>query len=437
MNGYVIFSIIVVLWIIVVYFLHKRGILGKYNMTASGPFIMWKTQKGREFIERVSCYARLWRRFGDAAIWVCAVTMILFTLMLLWTATLVSRIPGESAPTPEMLIGIPGINPLIPVWYGIVSLAISIVIHELMHGILARSSETKIPVKSLGVLLFILPIGAFVEPDEDNLKAMPRRQRARLFAAGPAVNILLALLFAFIFSGLMMSNVSVAREGVGITDVVEGSPAAVAGLQPGMIIVAMDSTQITSAQGFHDFMMDTKPGQVVNVTTYYRGSVESREITLEVGDEGRGRLGVYSINVSVGPYRPFDSPEEFGGYERALLTYISLPFQRLSPIQEPLTDFYTVEGPWASVPAPAFWILANLVYWLFWLNLMLGATNSLPAIPLDGGYIFKDGVESLVTRFRAGMKKEEVERTVKSITYAVALAILALVLWQLIGPRIF
>ena len=75
-------------------------------------------------------------------------------------------------------------------------------------------------------------------------------------------------------------------------------------------------------------------------------------------------------------------------------------------------------------------------YWLFWLNLMLGATNALPAVPLDGGYIFKDGIESLVSRFRKGMPVEARDRIVRGLSYTFAFLILALVLWQLIGPRI-
>jgi len=88
------------------------------------------------------------------------------------------------------------------------------------------------------------------------------------------------------------------------------------------------------------------------------------------------------------------------------------------------------------MPAPLFWILVNALYWLFWLNLMLGATNALPAVPLDGGYIFKDGIESLVSRLRKGITVEARDRIVRGLSYTFAFLILALVLWQLIGPRI-
>ena len=101
-----------------------------------------------------------------------------------------------------------------------------------------------------------------------------------------------------------------------------------------------------------------------------------------------------------------------------------------------MTRFYQVQGPAAWMPAPLFWILVNALYWLFWLNLMLGATNALPAVPLDGGYIFKDGIESLVSSLRKGITVEARDRIVRGLSYTFAFLILALVLWQLIGPRI-
>src|SRR2546426_112612 len=93
-------------------------------------------------------------------------------------------------------------------------------------------------------------------------------------------------------------------------------------------------------------------------------------------------------------------------------------------------------GPWSAVPAPVFYLIANALYWLFWLNLMLGATNALPAVPLDGGFVFKDGLDALITRFRGGLPVERRDRIVRTVSYAFALLILALILWQFIRPRL-
>ncbi|HHO57275.1 MAG TPA: hypothetical protein ENJ70_01835 [Thermoplasmatales archaeon] len=49
----------------------------------------------------------------------------------------------------------------------------------------------------------------------------------------------------------------------------------------------------------------------------------------------------------------------------------------------------------------------NLLYWIFWLNFAVGTFNALPAMPLDGGYIFRDGVNYLFSLFPRTRKKAD------------------------------
>src|SRR6266550_1449711 len=364
----------IVLWSFVLYALQRRGLLEPRGLQPSpppaGPFLMWKTVRGRQWIDRLARPARFWRFFGDLAIVLVGITMVGTTLLLLWEATLVqsSAVRGNP-PSPELLLGLPGINPIIPLGYGIFGLAVAIILHEFSHGILARVAKIKI--RSLGLIFLIFPIGAFVEPEEDELRALPRHERARLYAAGPATNMLLAVLFA---------------------------------------VVAFDPT--TSASN-----------------TYH--------VTL-VAEAGTGRplIGIYAIDVSTDYYHPLTNPDRFNGVPGAVLSYISLPFQGRAPIDDPAIRFYRIGGPFAVLPAPLFWILVNTAYWLFWLNVMLGATNALPAVPLDGGYIFKDGIEALLSRVRKGIPTAQRDRIVRGVSMSFAFLILGLVLWQFIGPRI-
>src|SRR2546425_668944 len=334
----------IVLWSLLLYALQKRGLLERRGLSPSpppaGPFLMWKTLRGRQLIDRLARPKRFWRVFGDIAIVLVALTMVGTTILLAWEATLVQNAAiRNNPPSPETLLGLPGINPIIPLGYGILGLAVAIILHEFSHGILSRVANIKI--RSLGLIFLIFPIGAFVEPDEDELRALPRRERGRLYAVGPATNVLLAVPFATLFSTLILTSVAPVHDGVGIR-----------------------------------------------------------------------------------------------GVTRAILAYISLPFSGYSPIDEPATHFYQIQGPAALIPASLFWLFANALYWLFWLNLMLGATNALPAVPLDGGYLFKDGIEGLVSRLRKGIPTEQRDRIVRGVSYTFAFLILGLVLWQLIGPRI-
>src|SRR2546422_5425881 len=235
----------IVLWSLLLHGLQKRGLLDRRALAPSpppaGPFFMWRTLRGRELIDRVARPKRFWRLFGDIAIVLVALTMLGTTALLAWEATLVQNAAiRNTPPSPETLLGLPGINPIIPLGYGILGLAVAIILHEFSHGILSRVAKIKI--RSLGLIFLIFPIGAFVEPDEDELRALPRHERARLYAAGPATNILLAVLFATLFSTLILTSVAPVHDGVGIVGFTPNSPAALAGMQPNTVITSINNT---------------------------------------------------------------------------------------------------------------------------------------------------------------------------------------------------
>jgi membrane-associated protease RseP (regulator of RpoE activity) len=433
---------LIVLWSLGLYALQRRGLLEPRGLHPSpppaGPFLMWKTVRGRALIERLARPTRFWRIFGDLSIVLVAVTMVGTTVLLIWEATLVrSQAIIANPPSPDLLLGLPGINPIIPLGYGIFALAIAIVLHEFSHGILSRVA--RIQIRSLGLIFLIVPIGAFVEPDEEEMRALPRRERGRLFAAGPATNILLAILFALLFSSVMMSAVTPVREGVGILSFTPTSPAREAGMQPYTIIVSVNNTPVRSVEEFQAAMQLVRPDDTIQVLAFDPSTSAVTPYTVTViAEEGTDRplIGIFRIDVSTDYYHPLTNPGRFGGVPGALLTYVSLPFQGRAPIDDPAIRFYRVGGPWAALPAPLFWLLANTVYWLFWLNIMLGLTNALPAVPLDGGYLFKDGIEGFVSRIRKGISAEDRDRIVRGVSYTFAFLILGLVLWQFIGPRL-
>jgi membrane-associated protease RseP (regulator of RpoE activity) len=433
----------VVLWSLLLYGLQRRGVLEPRGLSPSpppaGPFLLWKTVRGRRLIDRIAQPARFWRGFGDLSIVLVALAMVSTTVLLIWEATLVQNSAVRAnPPSPDLLLGLPGINPIIPLGYGIFGLAVAIILHEFSHGILARVAKIKI--RSLGLIFLIVPIGAFVEPEEDELRALPRRERARLYAAGPAVNLLLAILFAVLFSTIMMTSVAPVHDGVGIVRFSDGmSPARDAGLQANTVITELNRTPVHTYAEFRSAIALVKVGQNVSVTTFDPTTSTSTQyhVTL-IAETGTGRpiLGIFAIDTSTEYYHPLTNPARFGGVPGAVLSYISLPFLGRAPIDDPAIRFYRISGPLAALPAPVFWILANTGYWLFWLNAMLGATNALPAVPLDGGFLFRDGIEGLVSRLRKGIPAPQRDRIVRNVSYTFAFLILGLVLWQFIGPRI-
>lgn len=437
----------------------SRALAEKWNLSLFGPFLLWRTRRGRDTIERLARHARALKAYGTISLGLVAFFSALVFSVLLWEAGIVFSIPLEAAPTPQMMIGFPGINPLIPVGYGLLALAGAIIVHELGHALLARSGG--IPIKSVGMVFLVLPMGAFVEPDEEKLKAAPRRVRARMFAAGPASNLFTAAVCAALFSWVFFGAVEpVESGGVVVSGIEPGYPADRAGLKPWSLITEIEGqsvpkVRINSRDDFEAFMRATSTGEVVNIT-FYRGDAPGRA-SVQLADKyefyakryptynnesyrGKGFLGVSTTAMSPSGFasyihRPYGAVSGGVDFLGATVSYVALPISGLSPVPDGLASLYTIKGPMAALPPWLFWGLANLLYWLFWLNLMVGTFNTLPAIPLDGGYIFRDMVHGLLSR-RRGWEKERVEGAVWRVSLGLSLLILVLIIWQVVGPRV-
>lgn len=370
--------------------------------------------------------------------------MVSMTGVLIWVNTKLELL-NRAALEPHMLLGLPGINPIIPLWYGILGLVVAIIIHEFSHGIMARHADVE--VLSLGLTFWIIPMGAFMEPDEEKIMKISPKARTKMFAVGPSSNLLLAGLCALIFSGLIMGAVGPVNDGdgIGITTIVMDSPAH-GNLTAGTIMISFNGTPVNTYEDFSILVQNTTMGQNVTVETYHKdtgpGSVtvtlaNRYDYTDKEEDNGTGYLGVSTQEISTAAFHPFEGADEQGGLMRSMAVYITLPLQRLSPVSESTSVFYEISGFWSNIPEPLFWVIANSFYWVFWLNLMVGLTNALPAVPLDGGYIFKDWFTAIVEKIKPNMDEAKKTKMIDGIVIFLAFFILFLILWQIIGPRIF
>ncbi|MFH1199553.1 MAG: site-2 protease family protein [Candidatus Micrarchaeota archaeon] len=86
---------------------------------------------------------------------------------------------------------IPGVT--IP-WEGIIALFIAVAVHEIAHGILCMVE--KLEVKNSGAVLFgVLPVAAFVEPNEAKMDELHIHQKRRILIAGITSNFFVFILF--------------------------------------------------------------------------------------------------------------------------------------------------------------------------------------------------------------------------------------------------
>jgi membrane-associated protease RseP (regulator of RpoE activity) len=74
------------------------------------------------------------------------------------------------------------------------------------------------------------------------------------------------------------------------------------------------------------------------------------------------------------------------------------------------------------------WVVLQTIFWIFWLNLVLAVTNALPAVPFDGGYLFRDWVGSIVDRTHKNSAPERREAIVNATSRMMSYAMLFILL---------
>ena len=440
-NGWFIAGVVVLAYALLVYVLWRLGWIGRERpLSLFGPALMIKTQRGREYIDRVGRHRRFWSTMGDLAIALAAVVMVAMVVLLLIDAAISLRIQASQAPSVQEALGIPGINPIIPIGYGIVALVVGVVLHELFHGFVARSQ--KIGVKSLGVLWCVVPIGAFVEQDDADMERASRRRRDRVAAAGVLANFLLALLFFVVLSAIVASSVQPNANGVGVVGVVQGYPAQNASIASGDIVTAINNTPTPDYSSLQNALALTHPRQTVPVEFY--SSAGQHLVTTMVtltsapGNTTKAFLGVTLSYLTPGQLKatlvnPFGSgPTPLTG----AVNWLVLPIAGLEPIAGAPQQFFHFSGPLASTDAGWNWIGLNLLYWFTWMNFLLGATNALPLIPLDGGLLVRDYVSAFMARVKKGWDAARLDRFGGSAAVVSSLIVLLLIVWQFVVPRL-
>lgn len=232
--------------------------------------------------------ARLIRAYGLVSVPLAMVSAALFYYV---SATLfIGRYiaPTQAASQEGFVPLIPGVtvglNELI---YILLAVGVAVLVHELSHAVVARS--VGVPIRSAGFLLLAFIPAAFVEPDEEAMKAARVRSKAMIYSAGVAANLALGLTFMYL-AGYLAAHLA---NGVQIISVQPGSPASHAGLQPGMVIVAVNGTPVrTVEQGLRALIRSGAEGSgaaVVTLSVLYQGLL--RNLTV-FKPAGYTRLGI-------------------------------------------------------------------------------------------------------------------------------------------------
>ncbi|MEK6941404.1 MAG: M50 family metallopeptidase [archaeon] len=300
--------------------------------------------------------------------------------------------PGVAPVLPG--VDVPNVPISVPLYAWIPLLAV-VFLHEMMHGIVAR--KEKIGVKSTGILLLgFIPIGGFVEPDEEQLQKSDELKQLRVYAAGVATNIFAFLgTFAFIFAlGLVISTIfgpwalgilgSSVKE-VQINEVREKIPfckkdyssPSFGVLEKGMVVKEVNGQEIKFASDVTAAIAEQRH-QPVKMLVEQNG--KKSEIKMSPNE-----LGLFGFGVKNVPNEGYKPPVEYEIYSFAVT------------------------------------ILFGLLNWFLWFNLFLGMMNYLPFPALDGGRI----APIIFSPYLAflGKSKAETQKLIMKVFFSLILAL--------------
>ena len=468
-------SVFLIYWFLVIIFKNK---LEKRGISSIGPILMIRSKRGLNLLDKLAKHRTFWRRLANIGIPLVFVGMAYMMFLILTMDYILLTTPPAPSPatSPRNILLIPGLNEFVPFLWGLIGLIVTLVVHEFSHAILARVEGVK--VKSLGVILALVPIGGFAEPDEKELIEKTNRiQKLRIYSAGITANFCVALIAFFVFFNLLgflkphvvvvksfnssiaedgdvileinglevknhqdvlkalnsdilhlkirkqngvVKNVTVEKiAGVYIIGVLKGYPAESTGLKAGMVVLSVNGIETPNTAIFTKIMKKTKPNETITLILLENGTI--RNVTLKlVGKNGHGFMGVliggdYLSDMIIGySEQILTNLKSIPRDLRGLLYVTAMPLYFRS--FDGITNYFTPTGFWKDLGDVIFWLL-NAFYWIAWLNFYIGLFNCLPAVPLDGGRVLSETLQSF-------MRVEKAELIVKTLAIFVFLSIL-------------
>jgi membrane-associated protease RseP (regulator of RpoE activity) len=360
--------------------------------------ILIHTPFGLEFFDKVAKWriARFYARFNTylmPAITALAIFLIVGSLMVMFADAQAREGVRGVGPAANLLI--PGFNPYLPITYGLAALVITIIIHEAGHGIVARVHNIR--VDSTGIVLFLgIPVGAFVNIERDELNRATLKQKSAVLTAGPLNNMILAgaclIAMYFVVSTLspLPPDPNAPQFGVMVISVNGGSLAEGVGIEAESVIQYIAGQQITSLEDLSENLRRNL-GSTVEITWVNKaGDTIVRQVTLPPAVEpGRGTLGVSVTVLSRDPQEVLDTyKNQFSQNPLAIL--LPPTFQQgFVPFSDLMAPKYT-----SSVFGDSFAPVANMLFWLWFINFNVGIFNALPLGPLDGGQLYGALIEN-------------------------------------------
>ena len=353
-----------------VYFNRKRIILNKIAF----PFLytaMYRTRFGLRFMDSFPRrFPRLVSILGYAAIVVGMIGMLAISYVMVRSVIdLFLKPSAVPAVQPILPFNVKGAF-FVPFFYFLITISLLAIIHEAMHGILARRYGVRIKASGfafIGILLPIIPL-AFVDVDEKALRRKRISQQLAMFASGAFINIAFAACILVLGSLLMLpiSQHMVDFNGAKVVGFSANSSAQAAGIKEGDVFIRADGTRLDYVENLSRILSGKKPGDTLQLATAHAS------YAIPLGGNPKNSSVPY-LGVSLQQSRTL-KPEFDNIFGRALLWITGEPEFRYE-------RWYYNAVLWLISPPSA----PGLLYFMFILNFGVGLVNLLPMGPIDGG----------------------------------------------------
>ncbi len=390
MDAYIISVLVFLISLVVIVVKNRKKI------EIQGPVILYRTKRFIEIIDVVALkFNLLWKIIGTIGIFAGILFMVFGISYLVSSAALIATGAVKEStlkfvlpsPVPTTSVGYAHI--LIPFWTWVLTVFLIMTPHELFHGIMARIEKVRI--KSVGPLLILIFPGAFVEPEEKQLKRKKLIQKLRIFCAGSFANIIVSFLAFFL--GVFLWNYT--QVSVVIDQVFPNSPAYNAGIKEGMTINAINGVELKNDFGLYSsFIFSKMPPERLTASVsllYILTNGTFRNYSYKPGDNITLTLDGKNYTITLAQH-PEDASKPYIGISTSLRDSSFLP---------------------------VFYFLA----FLSMISFAVGIVNMLPLYPLDGGQVIKAIFDKLFSK-----------TTSKKLTKAISFATLFLLIYSFLGP---
>jgi membrane-associated protease RseP (regulator of RpoE activity) len=387
--------------------------LKRNQLEFQGIIALTRTKKLRNYIYQLGGdYSGFWKIYFNIGI---VATLILMVIGIYYMASMtLGVLSGSVTPAFGLVIPYPTSEISyssgflkVPVWLWLIAIPFVLIPHELSHGLALAANKLRI--KSLGLLVLLFIPGAFVEPDEKQLKKTGKLQRLQVYCAGSFSNIVTGLIlilvsYLFLFAFYNSSNIyyNYPASSINQTDIISNLS-----LSNGIIELQTSNATYLTTQALMDKQQNKTTIIVLNNLPAARNNLSG--ILQKIGNTTI--LVPKDVASALSNYKPGDTvivKTSTGLYNLTLAdnngsAYIGILISQVDPLSQK-NIMVSLFAPKNARPYEAkfsiFEPIGNFILQAmsFTIAICIGVAlfNMLPMKPLDGGAVFEAVTNSTI-----------------------------------------